>query len=320
MRKRILLFWLTSLISLSGCAVTGDVHYEGQPVQALVSTEEPDIVNEDAGSAILSDSVEAYNWFDSVPEYRGTPYIEVNSDIPFFTDNEKKTDAFELYSDLDELGRCGVAYANICEEIMPVEEREDSLGSVTPSGWQQNQYDGEWLLNRCHLIGYQLAGENANEKNLISGTRYFNVNGMLPFENTVADYIDDNPWNHVLYRVTPVYKDDMDLMAYGVLMEAWSVEDNGYGCQFCVFVYNVQPGIGIDYSTGENWEISDEVTETILSNSEGMTYILNTNSMKFHTASCSNAGRINEQNREEFTGERDVLILEGYEPAGCCNP
>ncbi len=215
-----------------------------------------------------TDRAEVLNWLDSVPNYRGTPYIEINSNIPFFTDQDKKnTTAFERYSNRDRLGRCGVAYANICEELMPTEDREESLNEVTPSGWCQNQYDGEWLLNRCHLIGYQLAGENANEKNLIAGTRYFNVDGMLPFENTVADYINDNPGNHVLYRVTPVYQNDKDLMACGVFMEAWSVEDNGYGCQFCVFVYNVQPGIAIDYSTGENWKAETDISESVHSNS-----------------------------------------------------
>jgi len=269
----------------------------------------------------IPEIIESGNWFDSIPDYRGTPYIEVNKDIPFFTAKDKrKTDAFEIYSDLDELGRCNVAYANICEEIMPTENREESLSSVTPSGWCQNKYDGEWLYNRCHLIGYQLAGENANEKNLITGTRYFNVNGMLPFENTVADYIDDNPNNHVLYRVTPMYKSENDLVAYGVLMEAWSVEDNGYGCQFCVFVYNVQQGIEIDYGTGENREIESKTTINDFSDTDvGNTYILNTNSKKFHTEDCSNGKRISDKNKSIYTGSKKKLISKGYEPAECCN-
>lgn len=266
-------------------------------------------------------AVDASNWFDSIPEYRGTPYIEVNKDIPFFTAEDKqRTDAFEMYSDLDELGRCKVAYANICEEIMPAEEREESLSSITPSGWCQNQYDGEWLYNRCHLIGYQLAAENANEKNLITGTRYFNVNGMLPFENTVADYIDDNPGNHVLYRVTPIYKDENDLVACGVLMEAWSVEDNGYGCQFCVFVYNVQQGIEIDYATGESCKIEDDILKASSSDTGDSTYILNTNSKKFHTENCSNGSRISDKNKSIYVGSREELILQDYVPAECCKP
>lgn len=269
----------------------------------------------------LSDEIEASAWFDSIPEYRGTPYVEVNHDIPFFTDEEKQNrDAFEIYSELDSLGRCGVAYANICEELMPVEDRESSLSSVTPSGWCQNQYDGEWLLNRCHLIGYQLAGENANEKNLISGTRYFNVDGMLPFENTVADYINDNPNRHVLYRVTPVYHTDEDLMACGVLIEAWSVEDNGYGCQFCVYVYNVQPGIEIDYATGENRKTGTDFPKEASPAKENATYILNVNSKKFHKQDCTNTKRITETNRSTYNGSRNDLISQGYEPAKCCNP
>ncbi len=272
--------------------------------------------DEDTAEVYQADTAERRNWLDSVPAYRGTPYIEVNSDIPFFTaEDKRRTDAFERYSDLDELGRCSVAYANICEEIMPTEEREESLGSVTPSGWHQKKYDGEWLYNRCHLIGYQLAGENGNEKNLITGTRYFNVNGMLPFENTVADYIDDNPGNHVLYRVTPVYKEENDLVAWGVLMEAWSVEDNGYGCQFCVFVYNVQEGITIDYATGENCEAGEDLRNTVHG-----AYILNVNSQKFHTEDCPNGNRIGDKNKSVYAGSRDEVISQGYVPAECCNP
>ena len=271
------------------------------------------------GDEIVTETLatDVQNWFDSIPDYRGTPYIEVNSDIPFFTSADKqRTDAFEIYSDLDELGRCNVAYANICEEIMPTEQREESISSVTPSGWHQNKYNGEWLYNRCHLIGFQLAGENANEKNLITGTRYFNVNGMLPFENTVANYIDDNPSNHVLYRVTPIYKDENDLVACGVLMEAWSVEDNGYGCQFCVFVYNVQQGIEIDYATGENREAGSSASTT----DSDSTYVLNINSKIFHTQDCSNGKRISDKNKSIYTGSKDELVSQGYESAECCNP
>ena len=162
---------------------------------------------------------------------------------------------FEYYSDLDELGRCGVAYANICQELMPTEKRE-SISSVTPSGWNNKKYDsglvdGGWIYNRCHLIGFQLAGENANPKNLITGTRYLNIEGMLPFENMIADYVHETD-NHVLYRVTPVYTGD-NLVADGVQLEGWSVEDAGEAICFNVFAYNIQPGIGIDYATGENW-------------------------------------------------------------------
>lgn len=196
-----------------------------------------------------------YSNLDEIPEYTDEIYVIINNNIPYFDESEYTTSPFERYSDLDEKGRCGVAYANICTEIMPTGERED-ISDVKPTGWKQEKYDGEYLYNRCHLIGYQLAGENANERNLITGTRYFNVEGMLPFENEVAEYIDNNPSNHVLYRVTPIFEGD-DLLAEGVQIEAYSVEDEGKGICFNVFVYNVQPGIHIDYTTGENWKESN---------------------------------------------------------------
>lgn len=193
---------------------------------------------------------------ENIPEYSGSPYVEINNNIPSFTESDYTTKAFETYSELDSLGRCGVAYANICEEIMPAEDEErESISQVKPSGWQTAKYagvvDGNYLYNRCHLIGYQLAAENANKKNLITGTRYMNVEGMLPFENLVDDYIEENENNHVLYRVTPIFEGN-NLVASGVQMEAYSVEDNGKGICFNVYVYNVQPGIEINYATGES--------------------------------------------------------------------
>ncbi|UWO27016.1 DNA/RNA non-specific endonuclease [Marvinbryantia formatexigens DSM 14469] len=189
---------------------------------------------------------------EEIPDYSGEPYIVLNNNKPDFSESDLTETPFETYSELDGLGRCGAAYANICEEIMPTEERE-SIGQVKPSGWHTVKYDnvdGKYLYNRCHLIGYQLAGENANEKNLITGTRYMNVEGMLPFENMVADYVKETR-NHVLYRVTPVFEEE-NLVASGVQMEAMSVEDQGEGILFHVYVYNVQPGIAIDYATGES--------------------------------------------------------------------
>ncbi|MCD8027399.1 MAG: DNA/RNA non-specific endonuclease [Erysipelotrichaceae bacterium] len=189
---------------------------------------------------------------DSIPDYDEDPYIEINDNIPYFTDDEITTEVFEEYSELDDLGRCGVAYANICQELMPTEKRQ-SIGMIKPTGWQIAKYDfivGQYLYNRCHLIGFQLAGENANEKNLITGTRYMNVDGMLPFENMIADYVKETD-NHVLYRVTPLFDGDY-LIASGVEMEAYSVEDDGEGICFHVYVYNVQPGVVIDYATGDN--------------------------------------------------------------------
>ena len=187
-----------------------------------------------------------------IPEYSGKPFVVLNDNWPDFDIEDLTTEPFEIYSELDSLGRCGAAYANVCLEIMPTEER-GSIGQVKPSGWQTVKYDfvdGKYLYNRCHLIGYQLAGENANERNLITGTRYMNVTGMLPFENMVDDYVEETE-NHVLYRVTPIFEGN-ELVARGVQMEAFSVEDEGEGICFNVFVYNVQPGVVIDYATGES--------------------------------------------------------------------
>lgn len=200
-----------------------------------------------------SDDVQTTVTLDEIPEYSGEPYIVLNDNKPEFSEDDLTEEAFETYSELDDLGRCGTAYANICMEIMPTEER-GSIGQVRPTGWHTVKYDnvdGKYLYNRCHLIGYQLAGENANEKNLITGTRYMNVEGMLPFEDMVADYVKETQ-NHVLYRVTPVFEEE-NLVASGVQMEAMSVEDNGEGILYNVYVYNVQPRIGIDYTTGESW-------------------------------------------------------------------
>ena len=211
-----------------------------------------DLPKESSSSTISTNQTNTNFNIADIPEYTDKIYIEINNNMPYFEESEYTTESFEKYSELDELGRCGVAYANISKEIMPPEgDERGSISSVKPTGWEQAKYDGEYLYNRCHLIGYQLADEDANELNLITGTRYFNVNGMLPFENQVADYIKENENNHVLYRVTPIFKED-NLLASGVEIEAYSVEDNGQGVCFNVFVYNVQPGITIDYKTGES--------------------------------------------------------------------
>lgn len=189
---------------------------------------------------------------DEVPEYDGEPYAVINDNVPDYPFEDLTADSFEEYSPLDSLGRCGAAVANVGRDLMPTEKR-GNISSVRPTGWQISKYDfvdGKYLYNRCHLIGFQLTGENANEGNLITGTRYMNVDGMLPFENMIDDYVDETG-NHVLYRVTPVYEGD-ELIARGVQMEAWSVEDEGEGICFNVFAYNVQPGVEIDYETGNN--------------------------------------------------------------------
>lgn len=190
---------------------------------------------------------------DELPVYSGKAYVEVNDNVPYFTEDEMTTSSFERYSTLDELGRCGSAYANLSKETMPTEEREE-IGWIKPTGWHTAKYpeiiSDSYLYNRCHLIAFCLAGENANEKNLITGTRYMNIEGMLPFEEKVAAYLDSTE-NHVLYRVTPIFVGD-NLVASGVLIEAYSVEDAGKGICFCVYCFNVQPGIALDYKTGDS--------------------------------------------------------------------
>ena len=275
-----------------------------------------------------SDS-ESYVTVDDVPAYSGEPYVEVNDNQPEFTEEELTTVSYEDYSELDELGRCQSAEACIGQDLMPTETRE-SISSVKPTGWKNKSYDtvdGGYVYNSCHLIGFQLTGENANEENLITGTRYMNVEGMLPFEDEVAAYIKETD-NHVMYRVTPVFEGD-DLIASGVQMQAESVEDDGAGISFNVYVYNVQPYVVIDYRTGENWE-GDEIaepegkwadgTEAEPSDTKEQMYILNKNTKKFHKPECSGAKKIKAKNKGEYTGSRQTLIDEGYEPCGNCNP
>ena len=224
---------------------------EAEPSQVVESATSPDQQAESSAPAEIT-TASRFSTSD-VPAYSGKAYTSVNGNVPYFSAAELTTQSFETYSDLDSLGRCGVTYACIGQDLMPTEER-GSIGMVKPTGWHTVRYDdlvdGKYLYNRCHLIGYQLTGENANTKNLITGTRYLNIEGMLPFENMVADYIQETN-NHVLYRVTPIFEGN-NLLANGVLMEGYSVEDKGAGVSYCVFAYNVQPGIEIDYATGES--------------------------------------------------------------------
>ena len=243
---------------------------------------------------------------------------------PDFTQEEldQAAQGFEEYSPLDALGRCGTAYASVGLDTMPTQDRE-SISSVKPSGWQTAKYDtelvdGGYLYNRCHLIGFQLTGENANERNLITGTRYMNVEGMLPFENLVADYVKETS-NHVLYRVTPLYEGD-NLVASGVLMEAGSVEDEREGICFNVYVYNVQPGIGIDYATGASWAEGEQGEIQSSPTPAGTAYVLNTNTKKFHLPTCASVEDMKPENRTDYTGSREALLDEGYSPCGQCKP
>lgn len=259
---------------------------------------------------------------EEVPAYSGSPYVELDGNLPGFSLEERTTDSFETYSTLDALGRCGPAYACIGQDLMPTEDRE-SISSVRPTGWMQAEYsfvDGGSLYNRCHLIGFQLTGENANEENLITGTRYMNVEGMLPFENMVADYIKETG-NHVLYRAAPIFEGE-NLVASGVVMEALSVEDEGEGVCFHVYVYNVQPGVEIDYATGESWETKDSASSALESQAEEQEtdYVLNTSSKKFHLPDCPSVDSMSGKNRQEYHGTREELIAQGYEPCGSCNP
>lgn len=340
---------------------------------------------------------------NNLPDYSGEAYVELNDNVPDFSKKDMTSKAFEKYSELDDLGRCGVAYANVCTETMPTEER-GNIGMIKPSGWQTVKYDnveGKYLYNRCHLIGYQLTAENANEKNLITGTRYLNIEGMLPFENLVADYVEETD-NHVLYRVTPIFKGD-NLLASGVQIEAYSVEDKGKGVSFNVYCYNVQPGITIDYTNGDSklsdgtiasitlnytkyalevgqsktlvavtspesavksvtWYSSNNKIATVSKNGKvtavkagtvtitaktsnglkatckvtvkekydttvingpangNITYVLNTNTKKFHLPSCSSVKDIKDKNKQEVTCSRDEVIDMGYVPCKRCNP
>ncbi len=316
----------------TGCASTDLSGTEGTGYAAGA-----EVAGEDSSGALDSkDKVDgpqedlvnnnSYVSLDAIPAYDGRAYVAVNNNEPFFTDSDMTTTAFENYSDLDSLGRCGVAYANICKDIMPTEER-GKIGMIKPSGWHTVKYDvikDRYLYNRCHLIGYQLAGENANPKNLITGTRYLNVEGMLPFENLVADYVN-NTGNHVLYRVTPMFSGS-NLVANGILIEAKSVEDNGGGILFNVYCYNVQPGVGINYENGDSW--LDGTTGSTSSgsdtsaaensaadslNSETMVHITATGK-KYHRAGC----RTLKKSDTEVT--LDEAKSMGLSPCGICNP
>lgn len=261
-----------------------------------------------------------------IPQYSGKPYAVINDNKPVFDKKDFSRQTFEKYSPLDKLGRCGVAYANVGLETMPKEKR-GSISEVKPSGWMQAKYDfvdGKSLYNRCHLIGWQLTAENANKENLITGTRYLNVDGMLPFENMVADYIKETK-NHVLYRVTPVFSGN-NLVADGVQMEAQSVEDNGAGISFNVYCYNVQPGVEIDYATGKSRLIGEHGQEGKSSATgqrasvQAHDFVLNTGSKKFHLPSCSGVKNIHAGNRQEYKGTRENLLKDGYTPCGICKP
>lgn len=310
--------WLAGLVlaasvTVSACGSTAaseNTWRENTQIQTEASTKQKE-------RNMVSMSASAQFDFSAVPEYSGQTYVPVNDNVPFFMEEELTAESFETYGELDSLGRCTAASASVGQDLMPTAER-GSIGQVKPTGWHTVKYDnvdGKYLYNRCHLIGYQLTAENANEENLITGTRYFNTEGMLPFENMVADYVKETG-NHVMYRVTPVFEGD-NLVASGVLMEGRSVEDDGEGILFCVYVYNVQPGIAIDYKTGNSTYAGETGQETA---SQNGSYILNLDSQKFHRPGCSSVGQMKDSNKQEFTGTREELISQGYDPCKRCNP
>ncbi len=253
----------------------------------------------------------------TIPQFNDVPYVALYDNVPDFNEEELTSDSFEEYSELDYLGRVGMAVASIGVDIMPTEDRE-SIGMIKPTGWQTAKYEhveGDYLYNRCHLIGFQLTGENANELNLMTGTRYMNVDGMLPFENMIADYVKETH-NHVLYRVIPHYVEE-ELVARGVQLEAYSIEDAGAGVSFNVFVYNNQPGIVIDYATGNSSEVSSSIS-TSEDYQKIDTYILNLSSKKYHEIICPSVETIAEHNYQEYTGTIDELHVMGYASCNEC--
>lgn len=317
MRKhtnRLLVLFLTIML-LAGCsAAEGDTALSSYNQERTSNTALPS--SEDDNSTDSKESETESPSQETAPTAPQSPYEVLNNNVPEFTEDEITTESFEQYAELDELGRCGTAFACVGVDLMPTEER-GSISRVKPTGWDSVKYDcvdGKYLYNRCHLIGFQLTGENANPQNLITGTRYMNVDGMLPFENEVADYVKETE-HHVMYRVTPDFQGE-NLVANGVQIEALSVEDNGEGVSYNVYVYNIQPGIIIDYATGK----SSEGTLEPAANATGESYILNTNTMKFHLPSCGSAKQIQAEHREDFEGEREDLLEKGYEPCGKCNP
>lgn len=302
----ILLILIVLLSVLSGCSAGENNFFNDLDITAQSAS---DYVNYD---------------LSNVPDYDGKAYVELNGNVPEFSESEKTySESFEEYGKLDSLGRCTYAVSCIGKDLMPTEKR-GSIGSVKPSGWHISKYDfvdGKYLYNRCHLIGYQLTAENANERNLITGTRYLNVEGMLPFENDVADYIEITN-NHVYYKVTPIFEGN-NLVANGVQMQAYSVEDNGQGISFNVYCYNVQPGVAIDYATGDNQAVassSASVTSTSSDVSDKKTYIVNTKTKKFHNPDCDGAKKMSSSNKKKYKGTRDSLISNGYSPCKKCNP
>ncbi len=344
-KRRLIAIYLISLILLSVIALAVGVACEHF---ILGAHRDDGSTQYETGIISVTDSGSEGGYvfsMDDVPPYSGSPYAELNGNIPAFPEDDlNSTEAFETYSGLDRLERCGPAYANICRELMPTEKRSD-ISQIRPAGWHSTKYEGivdqDHLYNRCHLIAHSLAGEDANALNLVTGTRYMNTEGMQPFEIKVADYVRYSN-NHVLYRSTPVFKGD-DLIPAGVHLEAWSVEDGGAGICFNVFCYDVQPNIRIDYSTGdssyeEGYNVVDVIGESVLERgipsapeqSSGASeqadgfenretaFVLNAKTQRIHLPYCESVGEMNPKNRREITASLTELKDKGYVPCGRC--
>ena len=279
-------------------------------------------IDDNSGIGTSGSPVGTVCLLSDIPRYSGKAYVDVNGGEPNFTEADLVTESYETYGDLDKLGRCTVCISSIGVDLMPTEDRE-SISSVTPSGWINKKYEtslveGGYIYNRCHLIGFQLTGENAKKENLITGTRYLNIEGMLPFENMIASYVKETE-NHVLFRVTPVFDGD-NLVASGVLMEAKSVEDDGDGISFAVFAYNVQPGIIIDYKTGDSVLSGEELPEAPAYEQGETLYVLNVSSKRVHRPECSGVADMKEHNKQETYELLSSLLSRGFKTCGTCKP
>lgn len=308
----------STLSEESQSAEESDFFEESQPSKENTSSEESAEQNNPSFS-IGNNPAKPVN-ASSVPSYNGNAYVTVNDNIPSFSEKELTVEAYESYGKLDSFGRCTGAIASCGTEIMPGEDEErGSISSIKPTGWVQAEYDfvsGKYLYNRCHLIGWQLSAENANKKNLITGTRYLNTEGMLPFENMIADYIKETG-NHVAYRVTPIFE-GTNLLCSGVQLEACSIEDQGEGICFNVYCYNVQPGVVIDYRTGKSAMEEDEEPDVSEEDKKEITYALNISTKKIHSLNCRYAKQISDKNYQEYTGDIEDLLKKGYTRCGHC--
>lgn len=336
-RAPIAIFTLALTLCLGGCSAQAQNQVSQDSTQPATQSQAAE-TSQQPGSASGAGQISpasSFNYAD-VPDFTGAPSVQINGNVPYFTADDiayaESNPGFESYGEQDGLARCTTCWASVGTETMPTAgEERGEIGQVKPTGWHTVKYDsveGRYLYNRCHLIGWQLTDENANIDNLITGTRFMNVDGMLPYENEVASYVRSTG-NHVLYRVTPVFAGD-ELVARGVLMEAYSVEDKGASLAFCVWAYNAQPGIQIDYADGNSSEMAalpaagessasaEQASGTQAE--QAQTYVLNTSSKKFHLPSCDSAAKISDTNRSEQQIARSELIAQGYEPCGRCNP